>query len=183
MRAADRPRPTKGASQKSARSAPAPVQAGPRVREDTHHSVAPPEPAQPRAVRSRARAFSRVPTHVVTAESDRRLYPRASLRLPLRLKRVAGQREVVPLTLLTRNISSSGVFFLCPRWIEPGTPVELEVALVDRPIGRGSVHMATVAHIVRVESTDTRGWHGLAASFDDITFRRDDPLPQRFQQP
>jgi hypothetical protein len=120
---------------------------------------------------------------VVTAESDRRLYPRASLRLPLRLKRVAGQREVVPLTLLTRNISSSGVFFLCPRWIEPGTPVELEVALVDRPLGGGSVHMATVAHIVRVEPTDTPGWHGLAASFDDITFRRDDPLPQRFQHP
>ena len=96
---------------------------------------------------------------------------------------VAGQREVVPLTLLTRNISSSGVFFLCPRWIEPDTPVELEVALVDRPFGRGSVHMATVAHIVRVEPTDAPGWHGLAASFDDITFRRDDPLPQRFQQP
>ena len=55
---------------------------------------------------------------------------------------VAGQREVVPLTLLTRNISSSGVFFLCPRWIEPDTPVELEVALVDRPFGRGSVPMA-----------------------------------------
>ena len=183
MRAADRPRPTKSASQKSTKNAPATVQAGARARGEAHHPVPPPEPARPRSVHSRPRAFAQSSAHVVTVESDRRLYPRAAMRLPLRLKRVAGQREVVPLTLLTRNISSSGVYFLCPRWIEPGTPVELEVALVDRPFGRGSVHMATAAHIVRAELTDTPGWHGLAASFDDITFRRDDALPEHSQHP
>ncbi len=126
--------------------------------------------------------FSRVPTHVVGAVHERRRYPRAALRLPLRLKRVAGQREPVPVTLLTKNISSSGVYFLCPRRIEPGTPIELEVGLVDRPLGRGSVRMSTAAHIVRAEPTDTPGWHGLAASFDDITFQRDEPIPPRFQK-
>lgn len=129
---------------------------------------------------TRPRRFARVPTHVVGVVHDQRAYPRALLRLPLRLKRVAGHEEPVPLTLLTQNISSSGVFFLCPRRIEPGTPIELEVGLVDRPLGRGSVRMSTAAHVVRVEPTDTPGWHGLAASFDDFDFERDEPIPPRF---
>jgi hypothetical protein len=128
-------------------------------------------------------SFARVPTHTIGAARERRSYPRAALRLPLRLKRVAGQCEPVPVTLLTQNISSSGVYFLAPRWIEPGTPIELEVALVERPLGRGSVRMATAAHVVRVDPTKTQGWHGLAAAFDDITFKRDDPIPLRFQKP
>ena len=89
----------------------------------------------------------------------------------------------MPVTLVTKNISSSGVYFLCPRWIEPGTPIELEVGLVDRPLGRGSVRMTTAAHIVRVEPADTPGWHGVAATFDDITFQRDEQVPPRFQKP
>ncbi len=136
-----------------------------------------------RIAHGKPRGFPHVPTHVVGVVHERRLYPRAALRLPLRLKRVAGQREPAPVTLLTKNISSSGVYFLCPRWIEPGTPIELEVGLVERPLGHGSVRMTTAAHIVRVEPTDTPGWHGLAASFDDITFQRDEPIPPRFQKP
>src|SRR2546426_6595752 len=46
-----------------------------------------------RITREKPRGFPRVPTHVVGAVQERRLYPRAALRLPLRLKRVAGQRE------------------------------------------------------------------------------------------
>ena len=133
--------------------------------------------------RAKPRVFSRVPTHVVGALDERRAYPRATLQLPLRLKRVAGQREPEPVTLVTKNISSSGVYFLCPRWIEPGTPIEFEVGLVERPLGRGSVRMTTAAHVVRVEPTETRDWHGLAASFDDISFHRDEALPRRFQEP
>ncbi len=125
--------------------------------------------------------FARVPTHAVGVVDERRAYPRAALSLPLRLKRVAGQREPSAVTLLTKNISSSGIYFLCPRWIEAGTPIELEVALVDRPIGQGSVRMTTAAHVVRVEPTNTPGWHGLAATFDDITFQRDEPIPPRYQ--
>ncbi len=135
-----------------------------------------------RPVGTAPRGFARVPTHAVGAVEERRAYPRAALSLPLRLKRVAGQREPERVTLLTKNISSSGVFFLCPRWIEPGTPIELEVGLVDRPLGRGSVRMSTAAHVVRIEATDTPGWHGLAASFDDITFHRDEPIPPRYQR-
>jgi len=126
--------------------------------------------------------FARVPTHVVGVAHERRLHPRAALRLPLRLIRVAGQPEPVPVTLLTKDISSSGVYFLAPRPIGPGTPIELEVALVDRPLGRGSVRMSTAAHVVRMEASETPGWHGVAATFDDITFQRDDGVQSPFEE-
>ena len=174
MRAARDPKPTKpGESHPTESDALRDTSGrGPLVWNEAAGQVTPAKP----------RGFSRVPTHVVGAVHERRLYPRAALRLPLRLKRVAGQREPAPVTLLTKNISSSGVYFLCPRWIEPGTPVELEVGLVDRPMGKGSVRMMTAAHIVRIEPTDTPGWHGLAASFDDISFQRDEAIPPRFQK-
>lgn len=112
---------------------------------------------------------------------ERRRCPRASLALPLRLTRVAGMPEPMPVTLVTRNISSSGVYFLAPREIEPGTAIELEVALVERPAGFGTVQMCTAAHVVRAEECDMPGWRGYAASFDDFALRRDDVLPMRFK--
>ncbi len=105
------------------------------------------------------------------------------MRLPLRLVRVAGHKESMEVTLVTRNISSSGVYFLSPQYVEPGTPIELEVALVERPLGRGSVRMVTAAHIVRAEPAEAPGWHGLAASFDDISFQRDEVIPKRYTSP
>jgi hypothetical protein len=129
------------------------------------------------------RRFTRVPTHAVGVADERRRYPRASLCLPLRLTKIAGVQEVIPITLVTRNISSSGVYFLAPRDLAPGTAIELEVALVERPLGFGSVQMSTAAHIVRAEETDTPGWRAYAASFDDFALQRDDHMPQRFASP
>lgn len=124
--------------------------------------------------------FARVPTHAIGVAQERRGNPRASLSLPLRLIRVGNAVEPVPVTLVTRNISSSGVYFLAPREFEPGTAIELEVALVERPLGMGRVQMCTAAHIVRAEKVDVPGWHGYAASFDDFALRRDDILPLRY---
>lgn len=126
------------------------------------------------------RKFTRVPTHAVGVAHDRRRYPRASLCLPLRLTRIAEKVEPIPVTLVTRNISSSGVYFLAPRELAAGTAIELEVALVERPLGFGRVEMCTSAHIVRAENTDTPGWCGYAASFDDFALKRDDVIPLRF---
>ncbi len=126
--------------------------------------------------------MARVPTHAVRPPEERRAYARAKLSLPLRVKRIAGQREQKGELLRTANISSSGVLFLYPQRIEPGTPVEIEVCLVDRPFGRGTVRMKTEAHIVRAEAASRPGWHMLAATFDDITFQREEPLPSRFQR-
>ncbi len=134
-------------------------------------------------VTARPRIFPQVPTHAVGYASERRIAARANLRLPVRLTRVGERNEPVPVTLLTQNISSSGIYFLAPRWIEPGTPVELEVGLVDRPLGQGSVRMRTAAHVVRIDTSELPGWHGLAASFDDFAFDRDESVPQRYETP
>lgn len=125
------------------------------------------------------RRFARVPTYAVGVAQERRCNPRAKLSLPLRLIRVEDVPEAYPVTLVTRNISSSGIFFLAPRDFKPGTAIELEVALVDRPLGMGRVQMYTAAHIVRSEDVEVPGWRGYAASFDDFALRRDDGLPGR----
>jgi hypothetical protein len=126
------------------------------------------------------RRFTRVPTHTIGVAQERRRYPRAWLSLPLRLIRIGDVQEPTPVTLVTRNISSSGIFFLAPRKMQIGTAIELEVALVDRPAGFGRVQMCTAAHIVRHEEAFTPGWHGYAASFDDFALKRDDVLPLRY---
>lgn len=131
--------------------------------------------------RAKPKGISRVPTHAVRPVEERRAYARAKISLPLRVKRIAGQREEKQQALCTTNISSSGVLFLCPERIEPGTPIEIEVCLVDRPLGQGTVRMMTEAHIVRADPCVKPGWHSLAASFDDITFQRDEPMPSRFE--
>jgi hypothetical protein len=132
--------------------------------------------------RAKPKGIARVPTHAVRPPEERRAYARAKLSLPLRLRRVAGQRDLLGESLRTTNISSSGVLFQCPKRIEPGTPIEIEVCLVDRPFGRGTVRMKTEAHIVRAETSSRPGWHLLAATFDDISFQREEPLPSRFQR-
>src|SRR5215470_15896640 len=58
------------------------------------------------------RRFARVPTHAVGVFHEQREYPRASLKLPLRLRSVENVTEKFPITLVTRDISSTGVFFL-----------------------------------------------------------------------
>ena len=37
--------------------------------------------------------------------------------------------------------------------------------------------MCTAAHTVRAEDTDSPGWRGYAASFDDFALKRDDLIP------
>jgi hypothetical protein len=136
------------------------------------------EPKRLETVRPR-RVFL-VPTYAVGLSYERRCAPRAYLNLPLRLVGVDGQTQAHGITLVTKNISSSGVFFLAPCEIESGTAIEMEVGLLGRPLGQGSVRMRTAAHIVRVEESQTPGWKGYAAAFDDIAFKRDDTLPNRY---
>jgi hypothetical protein len=125
------------------------------------------------------RRFDRVPTHAVGVFPEQREYPRASLRLPLRLRSVNGRAEDFPITLVTRDISSSGVFFLCPRKLAAPTSVELEVVLVSRPMGRGNVVIVSQARVTRTEPAAMPGWFGIAASFEDLEFDRDDDIPTR----
>src|SRR5271167_3103217 len=87
------------------------------------------------------------PRRFVRVPSEQREYPRATLKLPLRLRSVNSVAEDFPVTLVTRDISSTGVFFLCPKEIAAGATIELEIVLVSRPMGHGSVVVATKARV------------------------------------
>ncbi|HLK04332.1 MAG TPA: PilZ domain-containing protein [Candidatus Acidoferrum sp.] len=126
------------------------------------------------------RRFARVPTHAVGVFHEQREYPRAALRLPLRLRSVASIAERYPISLVTRDISSTGVFFLCPKKLELNASIELEIVLISRPLGRGNVAAVTVARVRRVEAANMPGWFGIAASFDDLKFNRDDGVSPLF---
>jgi hypothetical protein len=134
----------------------------------------------PLVTETQPRRFARVPTHAVGVHPEHREYPRATLRLPLRLRSVNNVPEEFPITLVTRDISSSGVFFLCPKKLAIGTLIELEIVLVSRPMGRGNVVVATTARVRRLEPAATPGWYGVAVLLDDMSFDRDDRVPSRF---
>jgi len=116
----------------------------------------------------------------VGAHPEQREYPRATLNLPLRLRSVGGVPEEHPITLVTRDISSTGVYFLAPKALIIGTPVELEVVLVSKPLGLGNVVLVSMARVRRTDPAAVPGWFGVAAAFDDVQFDRDDGLPSRF---
>jgi hypothetical protein len=138
--------------------------------------TASPSEAQPRR-------FARVPTHSVGVHPEHREYPRATLKLPLRLRSVNGTLEEFPTTLVTRDISSTGVYFLCPRPLPIGASLDIDVVLVSKPMGHGNVVLSTRAHVQRHEPASVPGWYGIAASFDDVQFDRDDRVPSRFLKP
>jgi hypothetical protein len=126
------------------------------------------------------RRFVRIPTHAIGVHPELREYPRATLKLPLRLRSVNHVLEEFPVTLVTRDNSSTGVYFLCPKPLEVGVPIELEIVLVSRPLGRGNVVMATMAHVQRAAPAAMPNWYGIAASYVDMQFDRDDGVPSRF---
>jgi hypothetical protein len=137
----------------------------------------------PLLIPGQPRRFVRVPTHAVGVHPEQREYPRAILNLPLRLRAVGGVSEESPITLVTRDISSTGVYFLCPRQLTVDASIELEIVLVSKPLGLGNVVMVTMAHVRRTEPAAMPGWYGVAASFDDVQFDRDDRVPSRFLHP
>jgi hypothetical protein len=126
------------------------------------------------------RRFIRVPTHAVGVHPEHREYPRASLKLPLKLHSVDGIVEDFPVTLVTRDISSTGVYFLCPKQLPMNAAIGLQIVLVSRPLGQGNVVMASNARVRRVHPADMPGWFGIAANFDDVSFDRDDFIPSRY---
>jgi hypothetical protein len=98
--------------------------------------------------------------------------------LPLRLTRVGNKIEPIPWSLSAKYKFERVCFAPCS--LEPGTAVELEVALVNARSAK-DCQMCTAAHIVRAEESDMPGWRGYAASFDDFAIRRDDVVPTRYR--
>jgi hypothetical protein len=153
------------------------VAAGPALIEKTAAVTAPALRVMPLLRSPQPKRFVRVPTHAVGVYSEHRECPRATLKLPLKLRSVAGLAEHYPVTLVTRDISSSGVFFLCPKPLAVGAEIELDIVLVSRPLGYGNVVVSSKARVRRIEPANMPGWYGIAASFDDFAFDRDDRIP------
>lgn len=100
---------------------------------------------------------------------ERRLFPRLPLHLTVRVKRVAGQPEAAIEDLQTSDISCNGLYFFAGRKLEPGTPIDLEVVVVELPGNGPTMRMFTTARVVRLEALDPSGWHGVGATFEDVT--------------
>jgi len=165
------PRPAATAKAASAPATPIPI---------TDKQKRPEVPAlrvMPLLQQPQPRRFVRVPTHAVGVHTEHRECPRASLKLPLKLRSAGGVAEQYPITLVTRDISSSGVFFLYPKTLAPGTEIELDIVLVSRPLGYGNVVVSSKARVTRTEPANMPGWYGIAAKFDDFGFDRDDRIP------
>ena len=64
--------------------------------------------------RAKPKGIARVPTHAVRPPEERRAYARAKLSLPLRVKRIAGQRELVA-SRCGPPISARAAFFFFPH--------------------------------------------------------------------
>ena len=81
---------------------------------------------------------------------------------------------------------------LKPEDLQAPLRLDAEIALKDiaidrleeldrlKPMGQGNVVLATRAHVQRYEAAAMPGWYGIAATFDDVQFDRDDRMPSRY---
>jgi hypothetical protein len=110
---------------------------------------------------------------------ERRAYARAQMGLALSVRHVAGQPTSQSPALRTIDISSSGALFLYPQRIEPGTPLRIEVTLIEKRLRHRAIRMCTDAHVVRAQANGKPGWYALAVAFDEIGYQREEHLLAR----
>jgi hypothetical protein len=103
----------------------------------------------------------------MTSPPERRRHPRFIAWLPLRLKAVGGIVEPNPASLVTQNLSKSGLCFPSPQRIEPGQSIEVEVTLPGAGPGSNDICISSAGYIVHAESTKEPGWYRLAAVFEE----------------
>ncbi len=99
---------------------------------------------------------------------ERRRYPRFSVSLPLRLKRMENQtKEGDVETLLSEDISRSGLRFRTRERIALGESIEVEVRLSGHGPAGADILVIGKGLIVRSEKSREAGWYQLAAAFAD----------------
>lgn len=104
---------------------------------------------------------------------DRRTHARLPIHSSVRVKRVSGRPEPAIHEFEGMDVSCSGIRFRADREFQPGTPMDLEVVLLDRRKDGQNVKMFTSAHVVRSEASAEGGWHAIAVAFDDIAISRE----------
>jgi hypothetical protein len=103
----------------------------------------------------------------MTLVPERRRSRRFTAWLPLRVTAVGGRIERTPLTLLTQNISKTGLCFPAPSRIEPGQLIQVEVILPGAAPDRKDARISSEGWVVRIEPGRKPGWYKLAAVFDE----------------
>lgn len=103
----------------------------------------------------------------MTLVPERRRSRRFTAWLPLRVTAVGGRIEPTPLTLLTQNISKTGLCFPAPSRIEPGQLIQVEIILPGATPDRKDAHISSEGWVVRIEPGRKPGWYKLAAVFDE----------------
>lgn len=94
--------------------------------------------------------------------TDRRSRPRASVRVPVKVRHDGGEHQA-----LTRDLSSSGIFLYSQSELKPGSRLEL-VIMLPPGLGLGSGGWTLCeASVVRVEHSGGKRL-GIAATLDRI---------------
>jgi len=121
-------------------------------------------------------ALRRVPTHAFGVFHEQREYPPAAF-VAFAFAGCAAWKNAVekyPVSLVTRDISSTGVFFLCPKthrtqFCNPNW----KSSFVSRPLGRGKRRRPSPSQkCAAVESANMPGWvRYRRPPLDDLKFR------------
>jgi hypothetical protein len=95
--------------------------------------------------------------------TERRTARRYDLSLPVVI-RVAVDRETVPRSGKTRDISTHGVYLLVDNELSPGAELDLTMTLPAEVTGGTEVFIRAIGKVVRVEKTPERSSDNLGVA-------------------
>jgi hypothetical protein len=107
----------------------------------------------------------------VTA-AERRMNQRFKIRLPMTVRWTSGSAVGEAKTEST-NVSSRGVFFVLPKGVKPGSPVEILLTLPHEITLAGPVRVRCLGRVAR-STDDQTGRVGIVAEIERYEFLRSD---------
>ncbi len=110
-------------------------------------------------------------TTVNPLTKEQRRSQRFELALPLTL--IRGSRGEINRLGETRNLSSTGVYFVVGEAVELGSPLEFVVTLPDEISLRGQVRLLCKGKVTRIEQQE-QSLVGVAATIERYEFVRED---------
>ena len=108
--------------------------------------------------------------------TERRRAHRFALQSPVVIRWKDGQETREALTV-SEDVSSNGIYFLLPRGISNGTPVEVEMTLPNEITLAGPVRVRCLGRIQRCEPAQGAK-AGMAAAIDRYEFLPGDEPPR-----
>jgi hypothetical protein len=104
----------------------------------------------------------------MTPSLERRRYPRFAVRLPFRLRRVSGGAVALGGTLLSNDVSKTGLSFTIDDPMELGQSIEVELTLTGYGPDGNDLQVRGTGYIVRAYADPVAGKYHLAATFDEL---------------